>query len=55
MPDHIQLIVVLRKTVADEAEAQALYQIVKDRFADNPSISVTGKITNHLEAPPELP
>lgn len=49
MADKTQIIITLRKEVADEAGARAVYQTVKQKMADNPDITITGHISNHLD------
>lgn len=54
MSDSAYLVVVLRKPVADEAQALILYDLVKSRLADQPDVEVSGHFTNRydVEAPP---
>lgn len=48
------LTVVLRKEVADEAQGEALYNIVKDKMSDHPDVTVSGTINSTLPKP-EVP
>lgn len=45
----MQLIITLRKEVADQAEGQQTFEAVKQKLEDRPDIKVTGHITNHFE------
>lgn len=49
MADKIQVIITLRKEVADIPEGKALIQTVKTKLADNPNVTVNGHITNHVD------
>lgn len=49
----MQLVITLRKEVADRDEGQAVFEQVKQKLADKPEIKVTGHVTNHFE--PETP
>lgn len=49
MPDHMQIIITLRKTVPDEAAARIIYDLVKTRLADRPDVIVTGHVANHFD------
>lgn len=44
----MELIIVLRKEVESEAQGQALYDIVKQQYAENPEINVSGSVSNQL-------
>ena len=44
----MQLVITLRKEVADRDEGEAIYQLVKERLADRPDVKVTGHVTNHF-------
>ncbi len=50
----MQLVITLRKEVADRDEGEALFTLVKTRLEDKPEVKVTGHVTNHfeLEEPP---
>ena len=54
MPDHMQLIVTLRKTVADEAEAAILLSQLQALLANQEGITINAHTSNHydLESPP---
>ncbi|GAI98174.1 unnamed protein product [marine sediment metagenome] len=45
----MQLVITLRKDVADRDEGKALYDVVKQKLEDRPDIKVTGHVTNHFE------
>lgn len=44
----MQLVITIRREVADQPEAEALYEVVKQRLADRPSLELTGHCTNHF-------
>lgn len=49
----MELIITLRKEVADREEGEALYEFVKDKLKDKPDVKVTGMVNNHfVEEPP---
>ena len=43
------LTIALRKEVPDVETAQALYELVKNRLADKPDVTVNGQVTETLE------
>ncbi|MBA7543665.1 hypothetical protein ES705_36002 [subsurface metagenome] len=45
----MQIIITLRKDVADAPEARAIYDLVKQKMADKPEITVTGHCSNHFD------
>lgn len=49
MADKKNLTITLRKEVADEAEAQALTNVVKAKLADNPTVVITSQFTNRFD------
>lgn len=50
MPEkQFKLIVVLRKGTDTPEEAEALYNIVKQKLADHPEIEISGHVTNHYD------
>jgi len=44
----MQLVITLKKEVADETEAHTLVTIVKAKLADNPSVSVESYVHNKI-------
>lgn len=44
----MQLTIVLRKEVPDEATAQQLYDIVKEKLADQPDVKITASTNNQI-------
>ncbi len=44
----MQLVITLRKDVADQAEGQQVCELVKQKLEDHPDIKVDGHITNHF-------
>lgn len=49
----MQLIITLRKDVADRDEGEAIFELVKTKLEDRPDIRVTGHVTNHFIEPEE--
>ncbi len=49
MPTVHSLVIVLRKTVPDEATGQTLLDLVKSRFEDQPDIDVTGQMSTKFD------
>lgn len=49
MADKMYLIVTLRKEVPDAPTGRALFNLIKERFADRPDVDVAGHMTNHLD------
>lgn len=45
----MQLVITLRKEVDDRDEGKAIYELVRQRLEDCPSIKVTGHVTNHFD------
>lgn len=45
----MQLIITLRKEVEDPEEGRQLYNLVKDRLADQEDVTIAGHITNHFD------
>ena len=44
----MDLYITLRKEVEDTAEADQLFDIVKQKLADRPEIEIAGQVTNQL-------
>ena len=53
----MQLIVTLRKEVADADAGRTVLDMVKQKLTDHPEVTITGHVTSHfdLEPPPEPP
>jgi len=49
MPTQGRVTIVLRRNVADEAQALAILNIVKAKLQDQPEVTVTGKYNAPLE------
>lgn len=49
MADEMQVIITLRKVVADREEGRAIYDAVKVKMADRPDVSVRGHVSNHFD------
>lgn len=45
----MQLVITLRKDVADREEGEQVYELVKQKMADRPDVKVTGHVTNHFD------
>lgn len=45
----MDLIITLRKEVADRDEGEQIYQLVKQKLEDRPDIIITGHVTNHFD------
>lgn len=44
----MQLVITLRKDVADRQEGEQVYTTVKQKLEDRPDIKITGHVTNHF-------
>lgn len=44
----MELVITLRKEVADRDEGAQLYELIKQKLEDRPDIKVTGHVTNHF-------
>ena len=49
MADTMQVVIILRKEVADQAAARAVYDLVKQKMADRPDVQLTGHCSNHFD------
>ena len=47
--EKMYLIITLRKEVPDRDAGKAIYELVKQRMADRPDVTVTGHVTNHFD------
>ena len=47
--DTMQIIITLRKEVADRDEGRAIYELVKSKMADRPDVTITGHVSNHFD------
>ena len=45
----MQLVITLRKEVADRDEGEQVFITVKQKLEDRPDIKVTGHVTNHFK------
>lgn len=45
----MQLVITLRKDVADQAEGEQTFELVRQKLEDRPDIKVTGHVTNHFD------
>jgi len=48
----MDLIITLRKEVADEEQAEIIYDLVKTRLADYPDVIITGHTSKRLTENP---
>lgn len=44
----MELVITLRKKVADRDEGKVIFDLVKQRLEDRPDVIITGHITNHF-------
>jgi len=44
----MQLIITLRKDVADQAEGEQVFELVKAKLEERPDIKIAGHVTNHF-------
>lgn len=51
----MQLTIALRKEVADIAQGQQLFDIVKNKLSEHPEVVITGQISESLIILPEEP
>ena len=50
----MQLVITLRKEVANPEEGAQIYELVKQKLEDRPDIKATAHVTNHfIEEKPE--
>lgn len=51
----MQLVITIRKDVEDAEQGKVIYDLVKEKLEDRPTLTITGHVTNHfdLEQPPE--
>jgi len=47
---QLNLSIYLRKPVDTLEEGEALYELVKERLADRPDITISGTTSNHYES-----
>lgn len=49
----MELIITLRKEVADQPEGESLYEFVKQKLEPYPDVQITGMVNNHFVEEPE--
>lgn len=49
MPADMYLVITLRRMVEDREQGEELFDLVKQKLADRPDITVTGHVTNHFD------
>lgn len=49
MADEMQIVITLRKVVVDRDAGRAIYDLVKQRFADRPDVKINGHVSNHFD------
>jgi len=47
----MQLIITLRKKVADQPEAQQIYEFVKQKLESRPDVTISAHCSNHFVVP----
>lgn len=47
--DKMYLVITLRKEVADREEGRTIYDVVKQKMADRPDVTVNGHVSNHFD------
>lgn len=55
MADAGQCVITLRKEVPDETTARLLLDVIKQRMADRPDVTVTGHFTSRFDLDEEPP
>lgn len=50
---QMRLVIILTKDVDDRDEGEHIYNLVKDRLADRPDVTIQGHVTNHFIEEPE--
>lgn len=45
----MQVIITLRKEVPDRETGRAIFDLVKERLADQTDVKVTGHVSNHFD------
>lgn len=53
--DAMNLVITLRKEVPDRETGLQIYELVKQRMADRPDVTVTGHVTNHFDLAQDPP
>lgn len=49
MAADMHLVITLRRMVEDRDQGKELFDLVKQKLADRPDITITGHITNHFD------
>lgn len=52
---QMQLVITVRKEVADRDQGELIFRLVEQRLADRPDLTLSGHVTNHFELTPEPP
>lgn len=47
--DKMHIIITLTKEVPDREAGRAIYDLVKQKLADRPDITVNGHVSNHFD------
>lgn len=45
----MDLVITLRKEVADREAGKKIFELVKQKLEDRPDIKITGHVTNHFD------
>lgn len=43
------LVITLRKEVPDREAGKVIYDLIKQKMADRPDVTITGHVTNHFD------
>jgi len=49
MADKMYLVVTARKEVPDREAGREIYDLIKQKLAERPDITLTGHVTNHFD------
>jgi len=49
MADKMYLVVTARKEVPDRDAGRKIYDLIKQKLAERPDITLTGHVTNHFD------
>lgn len=55
MPAEMNLVITVRKRVADRDQGEIVFRIVEQKLADRPDLTIAGHVTNHFELTPAPP
>ncbi len=52
---EMQLVITVRKMVADRDQGELIFRLVEQKLSDRPDLTLTGHVTNHFEITPVPP